>query len=44
VVAQSARTVIASADVHDHSAASYALTFTLVRRGGFWLVNELGRD
>jgi hypothetical protein len=44
VVAQSARTVIATADVDDHSVARYALTFARVRRGRRWLVNELGRD
>ena len=44
VVAQRPDAVIAKAVIADGGAAVYPLTFTLVRRGGRWLVNSLGSD
>jgi hypothetical protein len=42
--AQRGDALIATALVSDGGPAPYPLTFTLVRRGGRWLVNALGSD
>ena len=44
LVAQRPDAVIATATIADGGSAPYPLTFTLVRRGGRWLVNSLGSD
>ncbi|HEX8052069.1 MAG TPA: hypothetical protein VF517_03690 [Thermoleophilaceae bacterium] len=41
---QARGTVIARAAIEDGGVASYPVTFTLVLRGGRWIVNALGSD
>jgi hypothetical protein len=44
LTAQARRSLIARADVDDGGVTPYPLTFTLIRRGGRWIVNALGSD
>ena len=44
LVSQRPGAVIARAVIADGGPAPYPLTFTLIRRGGRWLVNSLGSD
>jgi hypothetical protein len=44
VIGQTSDAVVATARVEDGGVARYALTFTLARRAGGWIVTSLGSD